>query len=141
MRAFDRHRHIGGQVFRFGVVGVCATLTHVGVVLALVEGGLAEPFWANVVAFTAAVFVTYFGNHGWTFRLAGGHVRHFPRFLPVALGGLAMNQGIVYLIVRVLAWDYRIALALVVTVVPAITFVLNRQWAFRTGAAEPYEHR
>ena len=129
-------RRLGGQVLRFAIVGVAATLTHVAIVLLLVEGGLARPFWANFVAFATAVFVTYFGNHAWTFRLSGGHARHFPRFLPVALAGLALNQGIVYLIVRVLAWDYRISLALVVTVVPAITFVLNRQWAFRQGPAQ-----
>jgi putative flippase GtrA len=131
LQRFARHRRLGAEVLRFGAVGIAATLTHVAIVLVLVEGGLARPFSANVVAFAAAVFVTYFGNHAWTFRLAGGHARHFPRFLPVALSGLALNQAIVYLIVDVLAWDYRISLALVVTVVPAITFVLNRQWAFR----------
>lgn len=121
------------QVVRFGVIGISATLTHVVIVLALVEGRILEPFGANVIAFSTALFVTYVGNHKWTFGLSGAHGRHFPRFILIALLGLGLNQGIVYLIVEGLRWDYRIALALVVTVVPAITFLLNRGWAFSHG--------
>jgi putative flippase GtrA len=130
----SRQRRLGTQVVRFGVVGVTATATHVGIVLALVETGLLTPFWANVVAFSAALFVSYLGNHKWTFELQGGHRRHFPRFITVAILGLAVNQGIFHVVVGVLQGDYRIALAIVVTVVPAITFVLNRFWAFRSHA-------
>lgn len=131
VQGLGRHRQLGGQVVRFAVVGVSATLTHVVLVLVQVESGLLEPLAANVVAFSAALFVTYIGNHKWTFGLAGAHRRHFPRFIVIATLGLALNQAIVYLIVKVLQWDYRISLALVVTVVPAITFTLNRGWAFR----------
>ncbi len=127
---WHRHRRLGTQVVRFGAVGVTATVTHVLIVVALVESGLARPFWANVVAFSTALVVSYFGNHAWTFELRGGHRRHLPRFLVVALVGLALNQGIVYGAVDLLAWDYRIALAIVVTSVPAMTFLLNRYWAF-----------
>lgn len=126
-------------MLRFGIVGICATVTHVVIVLSMVEGGFAGPFWANVAAFTGAVFVSYFGNHGWTFRLSGGHATHFSRFLPVALTGLALNQGIVYLVVRILGLDYRIALGLVVSVVPTITFTLSRQWAFRHASGRPVQ--
>ncbi len=131
---FDRHRHLGHQLMRFGVIGVAATLTHAGIVLILVENGLIEPFWANFIAFMVALFVTYGGNHKWTFGLAGAHRRHFPRFLGAALLGLLLNQLIVYAIVEVLGWDYRISLALVVTAVPAITFTLNRLWVFQVPA-------
>lgn len=128
----SRYRRLGTQVVRFGVVGVTATATHVGIVLALVESGLLAPFWANVIAFSAALFVSYLGNHKWTFELQGAHRRHFPRFITIAVSGLAANQGVFHVVVGVLQRDYRIALAIVVTVLPAITFALNRFWAFRS---------
>lgn len=133
-----RHQVLRRQVGRFGIIGVGATLTHVVIVLALVEGRIMGPFAANVVAFSAALFVTYVGNHKWTFALTGAHRRHFPRFIVIALLGLSLNQGVVYLIVEALGWDYRIALALVATVVPAITFLLNRGWAFSHGPEGPH---
>lgn len=138
MRA-SRHRRLATQVVRFGIVGVTATAMHVGIVLGLVETGLLAPFWANVVAFSAALFVSYLGNHKWTFELQGGHRRHFPRFITVAILGLAANQGVFHVVVSVLQRDYRIALAIVVTVIPAVTFALNRLWAFRSddGSGSP----
>ena len=131
--ALRRYRHLGVQVARFAIIGVGATLTHVVIVLMLVENGLLRPFWANFLAFSTALFVTYFGNHQWVFELRGDHGHHFPKFIVIALLGLALNQGIVYLVVDSLGWDYRISLFLVITAVPAITFALNRFWAFRRG--------
>lgn len=132
-----RHQALRRQVMRFGIIGITATLTHVVIVLLLVEGRVLGPLSANIIAFSTALFVTYLGNHKWTFGLSGAHGRHFPRFIVIALLGLALNQSIVYLIVEALRWDYRIALALVVTVVPAITFLLNRGWAFSHGPGTP----
>jgi len=128
-----RHHKLRRQVLSFALIGIVATLTHASIVLLLVEGRVLGPFAANMIAFSTALFVTYVGNHRWTFGLTGAHQRHFPRFVVIALLGLALNQGIVYLVVDVLTWDYRIGLALVVSVVPAITFLLNRGWAFSRG--------
>ena len=134
--ALRRYRHLGVQVARFAIVGVGATLTHVLIVLMLVENGLLHPFWANLIAFSTALFVTYFGNHQWVFELRGEHEHYFPKFIVIALLGLALNQGIVYLVVDSLGWDYRISLFLVVTAVPALTFALNRFWAFRRSGGD-----
>jgi putative flippase GtrA len=119
-----------GQAFRFAVVGVLATLIHVAIGLALAEGAGMPAFWANFAAFGAAVIVSYFGNLAWTFGLRNEGFARLPRFLVIALAGLLLNQGTVFAAVGLLGWSYRVALALVVMVVPLLTFTLSRRWAF-----------
>jgi putative flippase GtrA len=48
----------------------------------------------------------------------------------VALAGLAANQAIVYVMVEVIGWPYRLALVAVVVIVPGLSFLLIRHWAF-----------
>lgn len=124
-----RHR-LFGQGWRFVVVGLAATATHVACGLILAEAAGLAPIWANLLAFCIALFVSYLGNHSWTFAARGAHAFHFPRFTAIALAGLSLNQGIVYVMVGVMALDYRVALAVVVLVVPALSFMLNRGWVF-----------
>jgi putative flippase GtrA len=126
------------QFGRFIVIGAAATATHVGVAMALVESGVARFALANIAAFAVALAVSYAGNHGWTFAAVGAHARRLPRFAAVAVLGLALNQLIVFLTVGVAGWDYRVALAVVVLVVPGLSFAVNRRWVFgeRTVTAE-----
>jgi putative flippase GtrA len=118
------------QFGRFVAVGAAATATHVGVAMALVESGTVGFSVANIVAFCVALVVSYLGNHGWTFAAVGAHARRFPRFAVVAVMGLALNQLIVFLTVGLAGWNYRIALAVVVLVVPGLSFAVNRRWVF-----------
>lgn len=120
------------QVARFAVVGGAATATHLSVGLLLAEHLAVAPFWANFAAFSAAVFVSYFGNLMWTFDMAAAGVGRLPRFVVVALCGLAANQAIVFAAVNMAGWNYRVALAIVLLVVPVLTYLASRQWVFRT---------
>jgi putative flippase GtrA len=118
------------ELLRFGVVGVGASIVHVIVALLLIERATMPLLWANAVAFSVAVFVSYFGNHAWTFRRAGYHRKHFPRFFVIALGGLALNQIIVFLTVDVAGIAYLYGILLVVMIVPGLSFALSKCWAF-----------
>jgi putative flippase GtrA len=122
------------QFARFAVVGGLATLVHVTIGLSLAEGLGVAPWPANLVAFSTAVLVSYFGNQHWTFGARSRGLERLPRFLAIALMGLALNQALVYGLVDLLGWRYPAALAVVVTVVPLLSFTLNRTWVF---AARP----
>jgi putative flippase GtrA len=118
------------QAARFGAVGIGATLTHFAVAVMLVEGPGVPVLWANVIAFLTAFLVSYLGNHKWTFARSGGHVRFLPRFAMLAVGGFCANQSILWLIAIRLGMDYRIGLAVALTVVPTLTFLLSKLWVF-----------
>ena len=122
------------QFARFAAVGGLATLVHVAVGLSLVEGVGLAPLPANLAAFSAAVLVSYLGNRRWTFGLRDPGLDRLPRFLLVALLGLVLNQALVFLLVERLAWAYGAALAVVVLLVPLLSFMANRRWVF---AARP----
>lgn len=123
------------QAARFAVVGGAATATHLCVGLLLAETVGLEPFWANLWAFAAAVLVSYFGNLVWTFGMASEGLGRLPRFVALALCGLAANQAIVFIAVSLAGWNYRVALAIVLLVVPVLTYLGSRQWVFRAAAA------
>lgn len=123
------------SICAFGIVGVVATLTHAAVGLGLVNSGTMEPFNANIIAFSAAFLVSYFGHRRHTFQSSVRHSRALPRFFAAAVLGLVLNQVIVFVCVGKLNLGYGTALVVVVTLVPAVVFVLGRFWAFREVSA------
>ena len=119
------------RVAVFGGVGLLATAVHVVTGLTLAGGLGLRPLTANFCAFCAAFAVSYLGHHRLTFRSGAAHLRAAPRFLAVALAGLALNQLIVFAVVDLWGRSCALALALVILTVPALTFALARLWAFR----------
>lgn len=122
------------QFGRFGAIGILATVVHVAAVVILVESGALRPIWANLIAFCVALMVSYAGNHQWTFRAVSRHAHYFPRFAAISLTGLLLNQAIVYVGTELLRLDYLWALAVVVLVIPILSFAASRWWAFAAPA-------
>lgn len=119
------------QVPLFAIVGAAATATHVTAALAARELAGLSPMAANLVGYLAAVGVSYLGNARFTFRRAVWHGPQFMRFVVVSLAGLALTQGLTWLLVEQAGWPFWAGLAVVAVAVPALSFVLQRLWAFR----------
>lgn len=130
------------QIARFATVGVAATLTHVGV-LGLAHWALgAGPQLANVFGFLVASSVTYWGNQRWTFEGRASHSDAASRFVLLAAASLGASSAATWIATDVMGWGVAGAMALVVTTVPALSFVLSRVWVFRPtepgeGTVEP----
>lgn len=120
-----------GQIMRFGLVGITATTTHLATVLVLVEWSGWSPLWANLLAFSLAVLVSFSGHYHWTFKATTPYSAALPRFFTIALLGLGLNQTIMFSVVSLLGLDYRLGLGAVIMVVPAISFMANKLWAFQ----------
>ena len=123
------------QVGKFGIVGMLATATNVGLMIVLVEWFGWRPLIANFGAFAVAFFVSFLGHYRWTFAeqsAAGPDSWQGPlgRFLVMSFTGLALNSLAVFLVVDVLDVSYVFALAIMVSVVPALLFVIGKFWAF-----------
>lgn len=124
-------RPLAHQVPLFAVVGVAATLTHVATALAARELAGFTPLEANLAGYLLAVGVSYLGNARLTFRRRALHGAQFARFMAVSLAGLALTQGLTWLLVERLGWPFWAGLCAVALAVPALSFVLARAWAFR----------
>ena len=121
------------RFLRFVVVGSLATVLHVVVYLAQVDGLGVDPVVAVVPAFMTAAIASYAGHHVWTFGANGAHSTLLPKFLVVALFGLGLNAAITALMVSIAGLWYVWALAVCVTLVPVVTFGLNQVWVFSTA--------
>lgn len=125
------------EVNLFIVVGVVATACNYAAAMAAQRYFAVGPLAAGVVGYASAVGVSYFGNALLTFRRPALHGPQFVRFMTISLAGLALNLALVFIGARLLGWPLWRALIPVVLIVPAVTFVMSKFWAFRAPAAEP----
>jgi putative flippase GtrA len=125
-------RVLARQGFAFILVGAIATAVHVVTALAAHHLGGIEPLPANFIGYVCAVGVSYLGNARFTFGRPALHGGRFVRFAVISASGLAANQAITWLLVGRLGLPFWAGLAVVVVVVPALSFVAARLWAFRT---------
>lgn len=124
------------QGIRFGLVGLIATGTHMGVLVLCVEWLGWAPLPSSILGFIAAVLDSYFLNYYWTFKTCHGHSRTFLRYLAVTLIGLALNTAIMSALLNLLHWWYLWAQLAVLLVVPLSNYLLNRYWTFNANSAK-----
>lgn len=123
------------SIATFGAVGALAALTHFSVAALLLtslfqHADLGRTLMANALAFSVAFAVSYYGQRRWTFRSARSHSETLPRYLAVALLGLALNEGVVALCMHTFDQPPIVAVALGVCGAAACTFIVSRQWVF-----------
>ncbi len=123
------------QGFRFGIVGILATLTHVALYVALVETSGVHPSLSNAIAFVIAFGVSFIGHFRWTFAVPDNTKprpwgRPLLKFVLVALVGFLLNALAVYIVTDVAQISYLYATIFMVTVTPISVFVLSKLWAF-----------
>jgi len=123
-------------LLRFGVSGAIATATHATLFTAAVELFSIAPVIATTLSFCAALIVSYGLNFHWTFASSGMHRVILPRYAVVALTGLALNVMITYVVVNIGGHWYGYALLAVITIVPLMTFLLSKYWAFGVSGRE-----
>ena len=120
----------------FVLVGIAATACQVGVSLAAQRWLGLGPLAASLAGYVCSVGLSYLGNSLFTFRRPALHGPQFARFATISLTGLAINLGTVFVCTHALGWPLWLALAPVVLVVPASTFVMAKFWAFNAAGPE-----
>ncbi len=118
------------QLRRFVVVGVAATATHVAVTVLCIElFGLGVQA-ATFVAFSCALSLSYLLNRAWTYQARGRHRRQLPRFALVSFAGYGLNAAIMALVTNLFGLSYLFGIAVVVMVLPSLSFLSHRYWTF-----------
>lgn len=129
------------QLFRFGVVGLGATVVHFVVAVGAVLLFDIAPQVANVSGFGVAFCVSFLGQWRWTFaqRATVPVTRALPPYLLLSIGGFAANALAYEWLLSHTAWRYDIALAVVLAAVAGVTFAVSRWWVFKPRVALPPE--
>lgn len=118
---------------KFAVIGGLATLTHAFVAASLLESGTTSAFPANICGFLVAFCVSFGGHYYWSFshlRQQGTALKSMIRFLVIALAGFALNSFVLALWLELTPWPDLLGLLLAIAVVPALSFLGARLWAF-----------
>lgn len=119
------------QLFRFGIVGVSAACVNYALVVLQVEFLHTPPLLANVFAFMCAFFVSYFGHRHWTFAAQKSDKNRLFHYFLVASGGFLLNEYLFFAFMHYLQFRYTLALFLVLIIVPPLTFIASKLWAFK----------
>jgi putative flippase GtrA len=118
-------------VSRFSLIGVAAAGIHIGIVWILILESNINVFIANFVAFLVAFGFSFIGQYFWTFRSTSDLRRTLIRFFLVALGAFLTNNLILVALLNVELLSDLLAAVFAVFVIPLITYLAGRFWAFR----------
>jgi len=95
--AFDRVRHHGPELVKFGIVGGVGTIIDLGGAAVLHSAYHVGPLESKALSITAATVVTYFGSRFWTFRHRENQPVHREATLFIALNvvGLVIAELVI----------------------------------------------
>ncbi len=124
-----------GQILRFGIAGGISTVIYSAVFLPLTAWVFPGPmaFAAVPFAFAVAVAVGFPLHSLWSFKGHGTREnsgRQHAKFVIVQGSGLLLNIAFTWAITDLLRLPPWVALVPAVTVIPALTFGINRHWVF-----------
>lgn len=120
------------QLFRFGLVGVIATLVHMLIGATLIHSGW-PALAANPLSFLIAFAVSFMGHYGFSFSDQERNIRtSLKRFALVAYAGFVVNEALLAALIWTTGVPDIAALILSTGVVAIGTFSVSRNWAFRT---------
>jgi putative flippase GtrA len=114
---------------RYAFMGAVGTLLHYATLVTLVEVLRATPTFGAVVGASVGALANYVLNYHLTFASQRAHQRTFPRFVVVALLGVAIS-GYGVKAATTLGVSYLLAQVACTIVVLGVGYVLNRLWTF-----------
>ncbi len=115
------------QLIKFGVVGVIATLIDLGVLMFLKEVINIDVLVASALAFTASVIVNYILSMLFVFKSDGeSKTKEFILFVVLSLGGLGLNQLIMWVGTEFFTVYYLWVKAFAMLFVPMYNFVTRK---------------
>ncbi|WP_298915718.1 GtrA family protein [uncultured Algimonas sp.] len=120
---------------RFGAVGIVATFVHAACVVILSLNTAWPPVVMNSSAFLIAFAVAALGHSLYTFRIARNRAAAVTRYFVLSVLLLCVSNGALYLLVDPVGVDPAFAKAVAVAIVPGLSYLLSRFWAFAPGAA------
>jgi putative flippase GtrA len=125
------------QLLRYGVVGLTSNLILYLAYLALTALGVGHKT-AMTVLYVVAVTQTFFINRAWSFCHQGAPQGAFVRYITSYAIGYALNLSMLWLAVDVLSLPHQIVQGVMIIIVAATVFLLQKFWVFsdKTTRAE-----
>ncbi|MFM0372933.1 GtrA family protein [Paraburkholderia aspalathi] len=124
-------REVIARFFRYGVVGAAGTFVQYLILTGLVEGGPSfNPVLASTIGAIVGAGINYWLNYRFTFRSDRRHSSALPKFLTTATAGMAINAGLMDVLVIRLQVRYLLAQVIATVFLVGTTFIINSIWTF-----------
>ena len=115
------------QLIKFGIVGVIATLIDLAVLMVLKEILDVDVLAASAVAFSVSVIANYILSMLFVFKGGkNGKIKEFIIFVVLSVGGLLLNQLLMWLGTEILAVYYLWVKVFACVFVPIYNFVTRK---------------
>ena len=115
------------QLIKFGIVGVIATVIDFGVLMFLKELMHIDVLAASAVAFSVSVIANYILSMLFVFESRGNSkVKEFLVFVVLSIGGLLLNQFIMWLGTEIMTAYYLWVKVFALVFVPIYNFVTRK---------------
>ena len=115
------------QLIKFGIVGVIATLIDLAVLVVLKEILDVDVLAASAVAFSVSVIANYILSMLFVFESRGNSkVKEFLVFVILSIGGLLLNQFIMWLGTEIMTAYYLWAKVFALVFVPIYNFATRK---------------
>jgi putative flippase GtrA len=125
------------RAFRFGLVGVAATLTYLGIVnLVAVPVGPLSPFHAHLVGLCGSIGLSYAGHHAFTFARKGRHGFYARRFAVITTVLFILSSAVAFACDRYLHLSAALISVLITVLYPGASYLSHSLWTFAEGRAD-----
>lgn len=115
------------QLFKFAIVGVIAAFVDVGVLVLLKEQMHVDVLIASAVSFSVSVVVNYLLSMTYVFKSKEQNkLKEFIIFLFLSIGGLCLNQLILWIGIKFTTVYYLIVKLLAMVIVPIYNFITRK---------------
>ena len=115
------------QLIKFGIVGVIATLIDLAVLMLLKEFMHVDVLAASAVAFSVSVIANYLLSMLFVFKSRGNSkVKEFLVFVILSIGGLLLNQFIMWIGTEIMTAYYLWVKAFALVFVPIYNFITRK---------------
>lgn len=115
---------------RFAIIGLLATILHIGMLWLLITQGDVYPIVANLLAFLVAFLLSFTGHYYWTFSSKRNRLQALWRFLIVSGSAFMLNNFVLALLLEVNGFPPVVSAVSAAFVIPVITFILGKIWVF-----------
>lgn len=115
------------QLFKFGLVGVIAAIVDVGVLVVLKELLKIDVLVSSAISFSVSVTVNYLLSMTFVFKSKNqSKLKEFIIFVLLSIGGLCLNQLILWFGVRFTSVYYLLIKVLAMIIVPIYNFITRK---------------
>ena len=115
------------QIIKFGIVGIIATMVDVGVLVALKELLHVDVLVSSAISFCVSVAANYILSMTFVFKSKNqDKIREIIIFVLLSVGGLCINQLILWIGVKFASVYYLIVKLFALVIVPVYNFVTRK---------------